>query len=65
VSITAGAATVASAPTATPIPTATPTPAQVIAQVSPLPPTGPADIIKIGSIGAVITLIGAVLLFAL
>ena len=30
-----------------------------------LPPTGPADIIKIGSIGAVITLIGAVLLFAL
>jgi len=38
---------------------------QVIAQPSPLPPTGPADLIKIGSIGAVITLIGAVLLFAL
>jgi len=46
-------------------PTATPTPAQVIAQVSPLPPSGPADIIKIGSLGAVIMLIGAVLLFAL
>lgn len=46
-------------------PTATPTPTQVIAQVSPLPPSGPADIIKIGSLGAVIMLIGAVLLFAL
>jgi hypothetical protein len=37
----------------------------VITQVNPLPPTGPADLIKIGSVGAVITLIGAVLLFAL
>jgi hypothetical protein len=55
VTITAGG--VVAAPTSTPT--------QAIAQVSPLPPTGPADIIKIGSIGAVITLIGVVLLFAL
>jgi hypothetical protein len=44
-------------------PTATPTP--IIAQVSPLPPTGPADLVKVGSIGAIIILIGAILLFAL
>jgi hypothetical protein len=44
-------------------PTATPT--SVLAQVSPLPPTGPADLIKIGSIGGIIMLIGVVLLFAL
>jgi hypothetical protein len=54
VAITVGGVTAA--------PTATPT---EIAQVSPLPPTGPADLVKVGSIGAIITLIGAVLLFAL
>lgn len=53
--------TVVAAPTATP----TPTPIPVIAQVSPLPPTGPTNLVQVGSIGAVITLIGAVLLFAL
>jgi hypothetical protein len=47
-------------------PTATPTATQeVIAQPSPLPPTGPADLVKIGSIGGLIMLIGAALLFAL
>lgn len=47
-------------------PTAVPTAAQeVIAAPSPLPPTGPTDLIKIGSIGGIITLIGVVLLFAL
>jgi hypothetical protein len=53
----AASTTTAAAPTATPT--------QVIAQVSPLLPTGPADLVKVGSLGAVITLIGAVLLFAL
>jgi len=65
--ITAGAGTTTTTTTNTTTvvaaPTATPTP--VITQVNPLPPTGPADLIKIGSVGAVITLIGAVLLFAL
>jgi len=32
---------------------------------SPLPPTGPTQLITFGSIGAVITVIGAVLLLAL
>jgi hypothetical protein len=41
------------------------TPTAIIAQVSPLAPSGPADLIKIGSIGGVIMLIGVVLLFAL
>jgi hypothetical protein len=54
---TTGTTTVVTAPTAVPTP--------VIAQVSPLPPSGPADLIKIGSFGAVIAIIGAVLLFAL
>ncbi len=57
--------TVAENPTAPPIPTATPIPTQSIAQVSPLPPTGPTDLIKIGSIGAIITIIGVALLLAL
>jgi hypothetical protein len=60
-----GAATTTTIDT-TAAPIATPTATQeVIAQPSPLPPTGPADLIKIGSIGGVIMLIGAVLLFAL
>jgi trimeric autotransporter adhesin len=66
--ITVGGGTTTTTNTTTVVtaPTATPTPVQqVIAQPSPLPPTGPADLIKIGSIGAVIMLIGAVLLFAL
>lgn len=47
-------------------PTATPTAAeQLAAQPSPLPPTGPADLVKVGSVGAIITIIGAILLFAL
>jgi hypothetical protein len=54
---TTGTTTVVTAPTAVPTP--------AIAQVSPLPPSGPADLIKIGSLGAVIAIIGAVLLFAL
>jgi hypothetical protein len=58
VTITAGGGTAAP-------PTATPTPTQIVLQPSPLPPTGPADLIKIGSIGAIVTLIGVVLLFAL
>jgi hypothetical protein len=44
----------------------TPTPLVTLAaQPSPLPPTGPADLIKVGSIGAILTVIGAILLFAL
>ena len=67
VTITAGSASTTTTTTTTvaAAPTATPTPTAVIAQVSPLPPTGPADLVKIGSFGAAITLIGAVLLFAL
>jgi len=46
--------------------TATPTPVPaVIQQPSPLPPTGPTQIIQIGTIGAIVVLIGAILLFAL
>jgi hypothetical protein len=44
----------------------TPTPVQQLAaQPSPLPPTGPADLVKVGSVGAIITVIGAILLLAL
>src|ERR1035437_5604817 len=60
--------TTTTAPTTTTIiaaPTATPTATQLVAQPSPLLPTGPADLVKIGSIGGIITLVGAVLLFAL
>lgn len=46
--------------------TSTPTPTPVvIQQPSPLPPTGPTQIIQIGTIGAMVVLIGAILLFAL
>jgi hypothetical protein len=44
-------------------PTSTPTP--IIQQPSPLPPTGPTQIIQIGTLGAVVAVIGAILLFAL
>ena len=60
------AATITTTTDTTAAPTVMPTVTQeVIAQPSPLPPTGPADLIKIGSIGGIITLVGAILLFAL
>jgi len=40
-------------------------PTVIAEQPSPLPPTGPSQLITIGSIGAVIAIIGVVLLFAL
>lgn len=46
--------------------TSTPTPTPVvIQQPSPLPPTGPTQIVQIGTIGAIAIIIGALLLFAL
>lgn len=50
--------TIAEVPTETPTPIVTETPA-------PLPPTGPSQLVTIGSIGAIITIIGVILLFAL
>ena len=44
---------------------ASPTEIAAIPSVSPLPATGPANIVSIGIIGLVLTLIGAVLVFAL
>lgn len=66
ITVNAGTAVVPTAtptPTTTPIPTVTPT--QIANQPTVLPPTGPADIIKLGSLGIVITIVGAMLLFAL
>ena len=57
---------VATAPTATPTPAIEqPTATPAIAQPSTMPSSGPADLVKIGGLGGIITLIGAVLLFAL
>jgi hypothetical protein len=67
VTITVAGTTTASATTTVvaAAPTATPTPIQEIAQPSAMPNSGPADLIKIGGLGGIITLIGAVILFAL
>lgn len=60
VAITVNNGVIAAAPTPTETPAAIATETPI-----PLPPTGPSQLITIGSIGAIITIIGVILLFAL
>ncbi len=58
VAINVNGTIIAAAPTETPTPIVTEAP-------SPLPPTGPSQLVTFGSIGAIIAVIGAILLLAL
>ena len=41
------------------------TPTAIVQNPSPLPPTGPSNIVTIGALGTILTIVGAILLFAL